>query len=406
MNKTMQSIQKYLIYVALALGLGLVIAYISLAPLSRNQANIEPTQVWLCPMHPEVRRPSKTVCPLCGMDLVVEAAPTGNSTSNAAAQQISPEAIAMAQIQTQKPTKKPAQQSIKAYGRVAINEQTIKYLTIRYKARIENIYLHSIGDKINTNDKIAQLYSADMHLAQQAFLEAHKQNNPSWQKATKKQLLLWNFTPGQIQNLAQSQIATPYIDLYANYSGYVLKINAKAGQYLNEGDILFETANLNTVWINLSLPPNQLQWLSLKEAINFKPEGQNNTYIATIQRISPLLNPSTHSIEVRCVAKNPEQQLYPDMYVQAYWHKTLTDSLWALPRTSVLWTGSTSVIFIQDKQNDLPSFYMKKIRIDYETDDYVFVKTGVTNDDQVVVKGAFFVDAALQLANKPSMLNP
>jgi hypothetical protein len=30
--------------------------------------------VWVCPMHPEVRRAAPGSCPLCGMDLVREAA--------------------------------------------------------------------------------------------------------------------------------------------------------------------------------------------------------------------------------------------------------------------------------------------------------------------------------------------
>lgn len=36
------------------------------------QADVQPAEVWVCPMHPDVRSPQPGRCPQCGMALVLE----------------------------------------------------------------------------------------------------------------------------------------------------------------------------------------------------------------------------------------------------------------------------------------------------------------------------------------------
>jgi Cu(I)/Ag(I) efflux system membrane fusion protein len=67
-----------------------------------------------------------------------------------------------------------------------------------------------------------------------------------------------------------------------------------------------------------------------------------------------------------------------------------------------LWTGKRSVVYVSSKSDE---FEMREVELGNSLGEKQIIAGGLKVGEEVVTNGAFYVDAAAQLANKPSMMN-
>jgi membrane fusion protein, copper/silver efflux system len=71
----------------------------------------------------------------------------------------------------------------------------------------------------------------------------------------------------------------------------------------------------------------------------------------------------------------------------------------------VLWTGERSIVYVKQPGTE-PVFSMREIDLGPEVGQGYIVWGGLSEGEEIVSQGTFSVDAAAQLAGKPSMMNP
>ncbi|MEO0733551.1 MAG: DUF3347 domain-containing protein, partial [Bacteroidota bacterium] len=84
--------------------------------------------------------------------------------------------------------------------------------------------------------------------------------------------------------------------------------------------------------------------------------------------------------------------------------KALADEL-VVPRSAVLWTGERSVVYVAITDTEVPTYEFREVTLGERVGDGYRVTAGLEAGDEVVVQGAFQLDAAAQLNNKASMMN-
>jgi Cu(I)/Ag(I) efflux system membrane fusion protein len=77
-----------------------------------------------------------------------------------------------------------------------------------------------------------------------------------------------------------------------------------------------------------------------------------------------------------------------------------------VPKSAVLWTGTRSVVYVKGDDKTKNAFTLRDITLGSEIGDSYMVAGGIKDGDVIVTNGAFAIDAAAQLAGKPSMMNP
>ncbi|MFV8836781.1 DUF3347 domain-containing protein [Salinimicrobium soli] len=78
----------------------------------------------------------------------------------------------------------------------------------------------------------------------------------------------------------------------------------------------------------------------------------------------------------------------------------------SIPKSAVLWTGKRSVVYIKEGTESNPAFVMHQVVLGPSLGNAYVVEEGLSAGEEIVVNGTFTVDAAAQLAGKPSMMNP
>jgi len=77
-----------------------------------------------------------------------------------------------------------------------------------------------------------------------------------------------------------------------------------------------------------------------------------------------------------------------------------------VPATAVLLTGKRAIVYVEVPDQEKPTYEGREIVLGPRAGDYYLVKRGLAVGDRVVTKGAFTLDAELQIQAKPSMMTP
>jgi membrane fusion protein, copper/silver efflux system len=362
---------------------------------------------YTCSMHPQIRQQGPGKCPICGMDLTPVT--SGSSTSNPFVLEMTPEAAALANIQTTKVRSMTATNELKLTGKIRVNEQALSVVTAKFPGRIEKLFVNFEGQEVRKGERLATLYSPELVNAQRELLEAKKMVNisPQLYEASKEKLRLWKITDRQIEQIETSGQVTTTLDVYAETSGIVTKRQVSLGDYLSTGSVMVEIANLSSVWVVLDAYESDLSWIKTGSTITFTiPSLPGKEFNTKIQYINPSVNPETRSVDVRAVVPNTGNLLKPEMLVNATLQSKMNTDIkgLAIPATAVLWTGKRSVVYVKQKGTH-PSFERREITLGARMSDFYSVEKGLDEGEEVVSNGVFSVDASAQLSGNYSMMS-
>lgn len=379
-----------------------------------HKEEVSKETIWTCSMHPQIRQNEPGKCPICGMDLIPLTSGNNAGSDSPFIHTMSPEAAALANIQTSRVSYTTPEYEVYLTGKITANEQKLASITANYSGRIEKLFVDFTGQTVNKGEKLATIYSPELVTAQRELIEAskNKQVNPSLYNAVREKLRLWRITEKQIDEIESGGEVMTELDVYAYISGIVITRNVSRGDYVNRGSVLFEIADLSSVWVLLDAYEQDLSLLKTGSKVIFTVASlPGREFTSTISFVDPLINPQTRTASVRAEANNPGMQLKPEMFVKGKIKATFSSQTefkgrsLLVPKTSVLWTGIRSVVYIKVPGTEFPSFEMRDLVLGPPAGNFYVVEKGLQEGEEIVTNGVFAVDAAAQLSGNYSMMN-
>lgn len=416
----MKSNSKIIIIAVVAVAVGLGIGYLifgknqTAMPAESSQQEAQAVQTsgeaeeWICSMHPQIRQPEPGLCPICEMDLI----PAGsNESDDPLVLQMTESAAKLANIQTTVIGEGTSSEgkTIRLSGKVQEDERLASSQVAHIPGRIEKLYVTFTNEKVNKGQKLADIYSPDLITAQQELLEALKlkEVNPNLVEAARNKLRFWKIGKEVIAGIEQNGVIQETFTLFAEESGIVAKRRVAVGDYVRQGEPLFDLMNLNKVWVLFDAYEEDLANIKMGERIEFTtPAIPNKTFKTRITFIDPIINPQTRVASLRTEVSNTNGLLKPEMLVYGTLQKKGgSKSQLSVPKSAVLWTGKRSVVYVKVPDMEVPSFKYKEIEIGESLGDSYQVVSGLEAGEEVVTYGSFTIDAAAQLNNQVSMMN-
>lgn len=368
-------------------------------------------QIWTCSMHPQIKQNKPGKCPICGMDLIpLRTSGSGNEEIDPAAIQMSKEAVALANVQTTVISRQNPVKDVQLYGTIQADERLSQSQTSHVSGRIEKLFINFTGESVRQGQTIATIYSPELLSAQQELLEAAKMQStqPALVQAAREKLRLWKLTDGQIAAIEKSGNVSALVDIKANTSGIVSNKKVNQGDYINQGSVLFDIANLSQVWAMFDAYEVDLPFLKVGDKIDFTLQAApGKTFSGRISFIDPILDKTTRTAKVRVETANPNLQLKPEMYANAIIKaplKQFSDNI-VIPKSAVLWTGKRSIVYVKQPNTESPAFMLHEVELGPSLGDSYVVISGLNDGDEIVTNGAFSIDASAQLEGKRSMMN-
>jgi len=405
---------KYIIYSTLLISglfLGWLIFHTGKDDNVKAEVKTEAPQetIWTCAMHPQIRMEQPGKCPICGMDLI-PLKPGGAGSFDQDGVHLTPEAVQLANIQTTVVSKKIPEKEVRLYGKVQADERLLQNQVAHIAGRIESLNVNFTGESIVSGQTLGQIYSPELITAQQELLEAVKTKNeqPAIYEAARERLRQWKLTDKQIAEIEESGTIRNSVSIVSNSNGIVISRRVNKGDYVSQGTVLFDIADLSRVWVMFDAYESDLQFLNTGEKISFTVQAlPGNNYSGKIIFIDPVIDPVTRVAKVRVEAGNQSGKLKPEMFATGVVSSTLSEykDVVIIPKSSVLWTGKRSVVYVKLKDSSEPVFKIREIVLGPVLGDSYVVTDGISEGEEIVTMGTFSVDAAAQLEGKQSMMN-
>jgi Cu(I)/Ag(I) efflux system membrane fusion protein len=373
---------------------------------SRDEAS---AQVWTCSMHPSVRRNGPGKCPICGMDLI----PLGTdaASDNLAEIRMSQAAVQLANIRTSVVEKGRQPKVFYVDGKVQPDEQKIYTQTSHISGRIERLTVSFTGEYVRKGQEIATVYSPEMVTTQQELFEAHKirETQPELYEAARAKLKNWKLSDDQIDGILQSGRPSEQFPVLSDISGVVLEKDINLGDYVKQGAPLYKIADLSRLWILFDIYESDMGHVKVGDEVEYTVQSiPGETFRGKISFIDPVINPKTRVARARISVNNSSLKLKPEMFVsgqiEGLAKGNSTDIV--VPKSAVMWTGKRSIVYVRTSADVGVSFEMREVTLGASLGDSYVIDEGLKEGEEIATYGTFSIDAAAQLAGKPSMMNP
>ena len=366
-------------------------------------------QVWTCSMHPSVRQSEPGKCPICGMELIP--LDTDQSNKNPLEIKMSSAAMKLANIQTSVIEKQRSVKEIRLNGKVQTDEQNIFTQTSHISGRIEKLMVSTTGEYVRKGQVIAHIYSPELVTAQEELFEAYKirETQPGLYNASREKLKNWKLTEKEIDAIIERGKASEQFPISADISGVVTKKSVNLGDYVKQGSSLYEIADLTQLWILFDVYESEIPWVKVGDQVAYAVQSlPGQSFTGKISFIDPVINPRTRVAKARISVRNTNSKLKPEMFVSGVIKRPLIKGETSInvPNSAVMWTGKRSVVYVKTSSDVGIAFVMREVTLGPSLGDRYVIKEGLNEGEEIATYGTFSIDAAAQLAGKPSMMSP
>ena len=365
--------------------------------------------IWTCSMHPHIQQKEAGACPICGMDLI----PLDSGTPDGAPAEIrmSPTAMQLANVQSSVIKRRVPVKMVRMNGKVQPDERRVSSQTTHISGRIEKLLVNYTGEYIKKGQVLAQVYSPELVTAQEELFQAYRTRDKqaAFYRAAREKLKNWKLTDKRIDDILRRGKPQDVFPIMADMTGVVLAKKVQLGDHIQSGSSLFEIADLSKVWVLFDIYESDIPWVNKKDEVEFSVHAlPGETFKGRISFIDPVINPKTRVSRARFELNNPGQRLKPEMFVKGVVKSVLKNSDEALivPKTAVMWTGERSVVYVKNTSADETVFFLREVTLGLAVGDGFVIKDGLKEGEEIATHGTFSIDAAAQLAAKPSMMNP
>lgn len=138
-------------------------------------------------------------------------------------------------------------------------------------------------------------------------------------------------------SLNQSKIMLKEADIISPISGVVAARNVEIGEMVNTETELFTIVALNPVYIVSSINEEKLYLLKKGQNAIFTVDAfPDKEYTGKLAIVSPVLDPKSRSLEIKILAKNPNNILKPGMFVRVKIIVKKQENKIIIPETSII----------------------------------------------------------------------
>jgi Cu(I)/Ag(I) efflux system membrane fusion protein len=355
------------------------------------------------PMHPWVKSDHPGKCTVCGMDLVPVY--EGGQSQDAATTDVVmlPEGSTSAtNVKTVEVKRGPLARTLRVAGIIDDDDSKHRVLSAYTGGRIEKLFVNFEGAEVQAGQPLATYYSKDLLNAVREYKVAFKQGPSPLLTAAEMRLQQLGMSKSQIAKAPERSETDIFVEILAPVTGTVVKRYVYEGQYVQEGEKLFEIADFSTMWFQFVAYEQDLPFLREGLPVTITtPSLPGKTLASTIKFINPNLDGTTRSARVRVELQNPTSEsglhrkhevlheLYADGVVSLESPEVI-----AVPRSSVIWTGGNPRVYVEEAPG---AYRQRTVVLGRPGDEMWEVLEGVKPGERIVASGNMLIDSQAQL---------
>lgn len=303
-------------------------------------------------------------------------------------------------------------------GRVGYDEGRTSRISSPIAGRVTRL-LAEVGDMVRAGKVLATLDAPDLGAAQADLQKARADENRKKRAFDRAKLLFdaevmagkdyesavadaaqasaeTRRAVSRLQNLHASAAATPdaIFALRTTIAGMVTERQLNPGQEVRP-DLptpLYVISDLDRVWVIVDAP--EAIAARLQDGLKVIVESDAypmERFTGIVEKVAPVVDPTTRRIQVRCSVRNPSHMLKPEMYVRVSFLPGQDQrKVFVLPNSSLYAEGLATFIFVETVPG---TFVKRRVSVVRAGANRTFVADGIVAGERVVTEGAFLLGA-------------
>jgi cobalt-zinc-cadmium efflux system membrane fusion protein len=278
------------------------------------------------------------------------------------------------------------------------------------------------GQNVRRGAVMATLHSTDLSDTQFAFIKAFSQRSLA-EQATKRaeelvkadvigsaevekrraellqasaeaaafrtQLHGLGMTDAAIRKLESTRQLNADYPVVASISGTVLERKVTIGQIVQPAELAFLVADLSNVWLVADVPEESAGRLhkGMRVIVNI-PSLPDEKVEGKLSYVSPVVDPTTRTVQVRMDLPNPRGIFKPAMLASMTFVDH-SDQRTTIPSTAVVRENNKDHVFIQLAKN---KFVLREVVLGPEYGEEYVLESGVNPGEKIVLDGTFHLN--------------
>lgn len=391
-----------------------------------------PRTLYRCPMHPQIVQDHPGDCPICGMALVPFTATTGaggdgaadpaaaaGATSPTAATiagveglvpvTLSQERIQLIGVKTALARRQEAAGVLRAAGVVAASERGLIQIAARYSGYVEELPVAETGARVTRGQLLALIVSPEVVRAEEELLAARRwsqtaglagagDTGPFLESDARRRLELLGVAPTDIDAVVAAGKPARATPLRAPSAGYVVQRHAVRGGAVQAGAVLFELADLSTVWVLAEIYETDVARVRVGQPATLRlPAYPGETFAGKVQLVHPTLDPATRTLRLRLAFRNRADRAGPKLRPGMYGDVALElprSRRVVVPSAAVVDTGAARYVFVAKEGG---RFEPRAVKLGAADGGLTEIADGLAEGEIVVTTANFFVDSESRL---------
>ena len=346
------------------------------------------------PMHPWVKSDKPGQCTVCGMDLVpVYEGGAGFDKAAAGIVMLPAGSPNVVGVQTAEVKKQPLVRTLRIAGMIGEDESRHGIISAPVEGRIDGLSMNHEGQQITKRQPLATIFSRTLLNAAGDYKLALAQGEEAALPA-KRRLEQFGLVWEQIKAIPTRQSDDNYFGILAPMTGTIVKTYVAEGQYVREGDRLFEIAEFTKMWFMFGAPEQDLPWIKVGQIVTLQTASlPGESLKGRVAFINPNLEAMSRTAMVRVVLENPERRLKNRTWASGTIELEAPEVM-TIPRSAVLWPGDAPRVYVEKS----PGTYEQRSVKPGRAGDLLWeVLDGLKEGERVVSSGTMLIDSQAQL---------
>lgn len=176
-------------------------------------------------------------------------------------------------------------------------------------------------------------------------------------------------------------------DILAEIPGVILAIYVKPGDHVDRLKSLMSIVNIDKLRVTVDVYEKDIGFVEVGQKAHIESIGfPGKKFSGEVVYISPQVEEESQAIKVRIDVDNSEHLLRLGMFVSAELIYGSAKKVLAAPQSAVQELNGEDIVFVREDKN---RFALREVILGQSFGDYVEIKKGVEENEEVVTQGSF-----------------
>jgi membrane fusion protein, copper/silver efflux system len=298
---------------------------------------------------------------------------------------------------------------IRAVGRVDYDEERLTRLHPKTDGWVEKLYIDKTGEFVKKDSILLGLYSPQLVTSQQEYLLALnnreilkdstfkdiREGADQLIQSTRERLTLLDVPEHQIRDLEKTRKIKKSLHIHSPFSGMVMKVGAREGQYVTPTTELYMLADLSNIWVYVDIYENEMPWVKIGDAALMEVAAiPGEVFTGKVTYIYPYMKAKTRTNQIRLEFDNQDLRLKPEMFANVTVKASPQLDAVLVPSEAIVRSGIREQVFVVREPG---KFEPRVVTLGVSAEGMTQIISGVKPGEEVVTSSQFLIDSESKL---------